>query len=610
MSFFNELKRRNVVRVGVAYAVATWVLVQIGDVAAENFEAPAWVMKMFMTALIAGFPIVLFFSWAYEITPDGIKKESEIDHSQSITSETGKKLDYVVIALLVIAIGFIGYDRMMPEASPEPVAVEQASTTVAPASTEQVQTSDIEDNSIAVLPFVNMSADPEQEYFSDGISEELLNLLVRVDGLTVASRTSSFAYKGETTNIPEIAQDLKVANVLEGSVRKSGNRVRITAQLIDTRNDRHLWSDTYDRELDDIFAIQDEIANAIVSALRTELDLAIEDQFIEVTAATDNLDAYDLFLKGHNLFTRRQRLDESVELLERAVELDPEFARAWGDLAAVAWVAPGWDYAGRDYVSIAQKAANKALELDENQSMVWAVKSYLRHEEVSGRNYNDSLAYLDKALEIDSKNTTAWLWRGLAKSELGYHKEAIEDLSQCLRIDAGYLNCQFHLGNTLTYLGDYEGAVESQKTLFRNGFVGILAASVMVLLNMDQELAAYAMAHDLGSHPDFPLVEWLDALEYPERDHSASIAKAEAYLAIEKPIGMQEALMLAFGAYDRLENDIHFPQNWIWTREYQGFHESPGFKRLVENLNLEAYWREHGFPPQCRPIGDEDFVCE
>jgi TolB-like protein len=610
LSFFNELKRRNVVRVAIAYAVASWVLIQIGDVAAQNFEAPVWVMKMFMTALMAGFPIVLFFSWAYEITPDGIKKESEIDHSQSVTQETGKKLEYVTIALLVIAIGFIALDRMMPESATTQAVVQGPDESAVNNDQPEASEQGIQNNSIAVLPFVNMSADADQDYFSDGISEELLNLLVRVDGLDVASRTSSFAYKGETTNIPEIANDLKVANILEGSVRKSGNRVRITAQLIDTQNDRHLWSDTYDRELVDIFVIQDEIANAIVDALRTELGLDIEEQVIEVTAATDNLDAYDLFLKGHNLFISRQSLDESVRLLERAVELDPDYARAWGDLSAVAWVAPGWDYEDRDYVAISRLAADKALDLDENQSMVWAVKSYLRHEEESGRDYNDTLAFLNRAIEIDPKNTTALLWRGLAKSELGYQQEAINDLDLCLRIDPGYWNCQFHWGITQVFLGNNEAALESQKKLFRIGFVGILAPSVMSLLNMGEELASYALVSMLGSHPDFPGEEWLDALEYPERNHNASIVKAEAYLAIEKPVGMQEALMLAFGAYDRIELDPHFPQSWIWTTEYQGYHQSQGFKNYVQNLNLPAYWREHGFPPQCRPIGDEDFECD
>jgi TolB-like protein len=610
VSFFAELKRRNVVRVGVAYAVATWVLVQIGDVAAENFEAPAWVMKMFMTALIAGLPIVLFFSWAYEITPEGIKKESEIDHSQSMTAETGKKLDYVVIALLVIAIGFIAVDRMVPREQLAAVTSEQTAPVTEPVTSSPGIEPDVQDNSIAVLPFVNMSADPDQDYFSDGISEELLNLLVRVDGLTVASRTSSFAYKGESLNIPEIASELNVANILEGSVRKSGNQVRITAQLIDTRNDRHLWSNTYDRELNDIFAIQDEIASAIVDALRSELGLDVSGDDIQLAEIPENMDAYDLFLQGHAILIARGDLAESVRLLERAVELDPNYARAWADLGAASWVARGWNFFDRDYPAISRNAVEQALALDENQSMAWAVKHYLDHADEDGRNYNDAMFALNKAIEVDPKNTTAWLWRGLVLSELGYQTKAIEDLEQCLRIDPAYGNCRFHLAQTFSFRGDNAAAIELQKNLWRAGWRAVTAANVMFLLSAGETLAAYASAAGRSDDPHFPLSEWLDALEFPERDHSAAIAKAEAYLAREEPVGAREELMLAFGAYDRLKIDPHYPQTWIWNRFFPQWRKSPEFKEHVAELNLEAYWREHGFPPQCRPISEEDFECD
>jgi TolB-like protein/Flp pilus assembly protein TadD len=605
MSLFSELKRRNVVRVTIAYTVAGWLLVQVGDIAAQNFEAPAWVMKMFMTALIAGFPFVVFFSWAYELTPEGIKRDRDIDRSQSITGETGRKLDYVIIALLAAAIIIVLTDRMVPEAAP-PAQVATVETAAGPVPAN----AGIEKNSIAVLPFVNMSDDPSQEYFSDGIAEELLNLLVRVDGLDVASRTSSFAYKGANPNIPQIAADLKVANILEGSVRKAGNRVRITAQLIDVATDRHLWSDTYDRELTDIFAIQDEIATSIVAALQNELGLDVSGDGIEVTDIPDNLDAYDLFLRGHAILISRGNLAEAVRLFERAVELDPEYARAWADLGAAAWVAPGWNYFDRDYRAISESAIERALELDENQSMAWAVKHNIDQDDEDGQDYNQAFESLDKAIEIDPKNTTAWLWRGLLWSELGFHARATEDLEQCLKIDPAYQNCQFHLANAHALMGDRERAIEIQKKLWRTGFRGVIAANVLLLLNSGETLAAYVLAARLSTNPDFPVKEWLDALEYPERDHSSSVAKAEAYLAMEEPVGVREALMLAFGAYGRLKIDPHYPQSWIWSPEYPQWRKSPEFKQHVEDLNLEAYWREHGFPPQCRPVGGEDFECE
>jgi len=552
----------------------------------------------------------LFFSWAYEITPEGIKKESEIDRDNSVIAETGKKLDFVTIALLVLAIAFIGYDRLVPKPASSTPVIETGTEVTLTDDASNLTEPGIEANSIAVLPFVNMSNDPEQEYFSDGIAEELLNLLVRVEGLQVASRTSSFAYKGKSPNIPQIAADLKVANILEGSVRKVGNRVRITAQLIDTRNDRHLWSATFDRELTDIFAIQDEIANAIVDALRTELGLDIEEQVIEVTAATENLDAYDLYLKGHDLLISRRNLDESVRLLERAVELDPEYARAWADLAAVAWVAPGWNYIGRDYVAISRLAVDKALELDETQSMAWAVKSYLRHIAPSGRNYEDTLSFLNTAIEKDPKNTTAILWRGLAWAELGLMDKALADLEHCLRIDPAYLNCKFHLGYVSLLKGDSKRYLKVTEEIYRQGFRGLASVMVPILHKEGHVLAAYLAAGAISSHPDFPFSEWMDALDYPDRNHQAAADKAEKWLAQEPTIGMRENLMMAFGAYDRLQIDVHLPTEWLWMTSRPDFRQSKDFKRLVNEMNLPTYWREHGFPPQCRPIGDEDFECD
>ncbi|MCH7895144.1 MAG: hypothetical protein IH907_11625 [Proteobacteria bacterium] len=241
-NLFTELKRRNVFRVAMAYAVIGWLLAEIGGLLFATFEAPGWVMKVYTTLIILGFPLALFLAWAFELTPDGIKREHEVDRSETITHQTGQKLNTVIIIVIAIAVGFLLFERFAGQRGEQTAGAESTPTTV--------QDDTI---SIAVLPFINMSSDPEQEYFSDGISEEILNLLVRVDGLSVASRTSAFAFKGQTQNLAEIANILGVDYVLEGSVRKFKDRVRITAQLIDAGTDRHLWSDTFDRELTDIF---------------------------------------------------------------------------------------------------------------------------------------------------------------------------------------------------------------------------------------------------------------------------------------------------------------------------------------------------------------------
>jgi TolB-like protein len=248
MSLFQELKRRNVIRVGLLYLVAAWLLLQLTDVLSSLLPVGESAGPLVILLLALGFFPVLIFAWVYEMTPDGLKRESSIDRSQSVTPDTGRKVNTLIIVLLALAIIGMIADRLIPESSPV-TEVATADPITAPLA--------IDAQSIAVLPFADLSRDQDQQYFTDGLSEELLNLLVRVDDLHVASRTSSFAYRGSTLSIPAISKELNVAHVLEGSVRKDGDRIRITAQLIEAGTDRHLWSENFDREFVDIFAIQD-----------------------------------------------------------------------------------------------------------------------------------------------------------------------------------------------------------------------------------------------------------------------------------------------------------------------------------------------------------------
>ena len=276
-------------------------------------------MQSIMLILALGFPVVLFFSWAYEVTPEGIKLESEIDRSQSITHVTGRKLDRAIVAVLVIALGYFAFDKFVLDPQRDAALVEAVSQAVREQTTIEPEAVTTSGNSIAVLPFVNMSSDEEQEYFSDGLSEELLNLLAKIPELHVAARTSSFSFKGKNLEVPEIASRLKVAHVLEGSVRKHGNQLRITAQLIQADNGYHLWSETYDRQLDNVFQIQEDIASAVVDALR--ITLLGE---VPRTRKTDPA-AYQLFLEGQYLKRQisKDSLLRAIEAFKQAVEIDP-----------------------------------------------------------------------------------------------------------------------------------------------------------------------------------------------------------------------------------------------------------------------------------------------
>jgi TolB-like protein len=598
MSFFEELKRRNVIRVGIAYGVGAWLLLQLTDVLIDLLGLPEIAGKYVVLLLVIGFPLAIFFAWAFEMTPEGIRREADVDRTESITNVTGRKLDRTIIAVLALALAFFIYDKFNAPA-PTPVAIEPASTPVAESS-EQTEPS------IAVLPFVNMSNDPDQEYFSDGISEELLNLLVRVEGLKVASRTSSFTFKGENLNIPAIAEELKVNHILEGSVRKADNRVRITAQLIDTSNDRHLWSDTFDRELVDIFAIQDEIANAIVNALKNELGIGLE--AVNVANVTENLDAYDLYLKGRGLFLARQNLDVASDLLNRATELDPGFAKAWEGLAAVESVSSSWLAGdGIDHDALALVAANRALEVDPDLSMAYAV---IAMNQKAMENHLVVMENLDIAIRNDPKNATAWLWHGIALKELGHQERAIKSFQECLAIDPGYLNCRQHMAVAYLYMGNSEEATKHFEEVIEENFHSTDDEFVSHYTRSGQKLTALLLAATSVFGEYAPIKDWIDAIEDPDGNHTEGIARWRRWAATQNYTDCDlGAAIAAFRFHHCLGKEYDGTIQLIWHPDSIGFLNTPVFKEAI-NDQLMPYWKVHGFPPQCRDLGDGDFECD
>jgi len=602
MKILGEMKRRNVFRIGMVYIVASWVMIQMGNIVAKNFGAPDWVMGVVVTFVISGFPLALFLAWTFALTTDGLRKESDLLTHPNLVRTSGDNLDYITMALLAAVVGMVALDRYMPmpegyvklgrvvqqpprEPEPEPVIVE---------------------NSIAVLPFVNMSAEADQDYFSDGLSEELLNVLTHVDGLVVASRTSSFAFKNDSRNVRQIARALRVANILEGSVRKSGDRIRITAQLIDTANDRHLWSDSYDRNMDDIFQIQDEIANAIVSALTTELGIGLGS--VSVDSATSNLDAYDLYLNGRELFLARENLPKSWTLLEQATSMDPEFARAWDTLAAVHSVATSWDRGdGIDHDALSLAAAHRALEIDPDLSMAYAVIGM--KFEVTGEGYAGAIRNLDIAIEKDPKNATAWLWRGITLKSMGYFDKAIADFQRCLDIDAGYLLCSQYLASGFLYSGQIEAAIRQFEKTIKFNFHGLDDQFVSYYVRTGQRNMAYLIAAlGLQDYKYVPVREWVDAIDNPLADHADQVARfIEWGKAYNIDICDMETVAVALRqdqCFASLDN-----ANLMWHPDAAYYRTTPAFKAYV-NTNLREYWEQNSPPPQCRQLDDGDYECD
>jgi TolB-like protein len=398
-NFFAELKRRNVYKVAVAYAVVGWLLVQVATQVFPFFEIPNWAVRLVVLLLIAGFPVALVFSWAFEITPEGIKLESEIEPSKSIARGTGRKIVAVTMALAVVAAALFAYQLVRSKSivTPRPVTQPEAkpgfqseATTVAP------------NKSIAVLPFENRSHDPDNAYFADGIQDEILTRLAKIADLKVISRTSTQHYKSAPENLPEIARQLGVAHIVEGSVQKSGDSVRVNVQLIKAANDSHLWADTFDHKLTDIFSVESEVAKAIAEQLRAKLT-GQEEQVI-VAKPTDNVEAYDAYLRGLAYKLKAGNTAANAlgarKYLREAVRLDPKFALAWALLSYV-------DAVGYLTQSLqptvtlreeARQAAETALTLQPNLGEAVLAKGQYHYACL--KDYDTAVRYFEQARQL------------------------------------------------------------------------------------------------------------------------------------------------------------------------------------------------------------------
>ena len=428
-SFLGELKRRNVYRVGLAYVVFTWLALQVIDTLGPILGLPDWAPRLVFTILAIGFPAVILFSWAYELTPEGIKREKDVDRSRSITSHTAQRLDRITIGVLLVAVGLLLIDKFFIADKPIPEQLAHAEV--------QNETSDGDANhttpSIAVLPFANMSNDQSSAYFSDGLADTMLHMLAQVDEIRVAARTSSFQFRDKSMDISKIGEQLNVSTVLEGSVQQAGDKVRVTAQLIDVENGFHLWSGNFDRDLNDIFAIQHEIANGVVAALKISL-------LGEVVGTmdrdqTDNLDAYTEYLLGINELSSRssESLHKAAEHLRKAVQHDPEYARGWATLGRMYVELEEYGIMARDEaMASAQEAATRALELVPDLSEALAVLGVIRLME---NKWDEAGELLEQAIAQSPNNAAALTYYGQYLLSVARPEEAVAAFEKSTRLD-------------------------------------------------------------------------------------------------------------------------------------------------------------------------------
>ena len=596
MSLWAELKRRNVIRVGAAYLVASWLLVEASAVALEAFGAPDWVPRAVAVLLVLGFPIALFFAWAFEVTPEGIKRESEVDRTQSITPHTGRRLDILTLVMLAVVVALVLVDRFVLEA---PTAQPVAEVHAGPVS-------------IAVLPFTNMSTDAENEYFADGISEEILNLLADVRDLSVASRTSAFAFKGSNASIPDIATSLGVRYVLEGSVRKSGNQVRVTAQLIDSANDRHLWSETYDRVLDDIFTIQDEIAGSIGRALRVEL---LGERGQRVSAEQIDADVYAAFLEGRYLLRRRNNEDVASALgrLRSVVEAESGFAPGHVILAEtylLNYLLRTGAVEPAEALSLTRSHAERARELNPDLGGIYLALGMLA--QLDDQDFRQGLEHYGRAIELEPDEPRPYHWRAITLGQAGLLERALDDIGVAYRLEPENANVNGEFAEILVAIGDYERASEFLDRQARYGNVEVSHRNRFVLELMRGDLAAAERVAVAGSQPEETRALMLAALA-TIHDPSARPALRELVRGIDDWEGWVASVLLVAGEEELWMQSMGLttrvgPVYLQWHSRFAAMRASPHFVPGLERLGLTGVWQAMGPPADCRAEGDT-FVC-
>jgi TolB-like protein/lipoprotein NlpI len=583
VSLYSELKRRNVIRVAIAYIVSSWLVIQVVETLFPVYGLSDGAIRIVITLLAIGLIPSLVFAWAFEITPEGLKKERDVDRSQSITPQTGKKLDRAIMVVLAIAVVFFAIDKFVfaPQRQVETARelaqkVEQARQ----AGRTEAIVGSYSNKSIAVLPFVNMSDDPGNEYFSDGISEELLNLLAKISKLRVISRSSAFSFKGKNIEIPEIARRLNVAYVLEGSVRKAGDQVRITAQLIEARSDTHLWSHTYDRRLEDIFVIQDEIAATVVDELKLTLLGGAP-----IVVETDP-EAYALHLRARHLGNNvsEETMAQAVVLLREALALDPNYAVAWNSLAHVFSIQAGRGLIpAEEGYAMAREALDHALAIDPDYAAAHANLGWLTMSE----DLSVAAVHIKRALELEPANPSGVRYAAILLRNLGRIEEAIALDEYAVARDPvnpiGFSN----LGFKYLYVGRWEDAIDAFSTTLQlsPGYIGAhYYIGVALLLSGRPEKALEAMQKErFEAFRQLGLVMTYHALGRVTDSNRELSNLVQAY---ERDAAYNIAYVMAFRgevdrAYEWLQKAVEYGD--------PGLSEIPGWP-LFDNIRKDPRW--------------------
>ncbi len=612
MSFFRELKRRNVFRVAILYLAVSWLLLQATDVLSSLLELPFWVGKLVVLLLVIGLPIALAASWLYELTPEGIKRDSALGTHDTNRNETASRLNRLTIAAAGLAILVIVADRMLPE---------QNSPRLVP---NEVVT-------VAVLPFVNVSAEADQEYFADGITEEVLNLLANVQGLRVTSRTSSFSFKGQAIDLRTIARKLGVSHVVEGSVRKAGNSVRVTAQLIDVESDAHIWSQTYEREVTNVFAIQSDVAGQIARVLATAL--SADELSLIGGRPTTSLAAWQSFVSARSIYqsrVSRDDIEKSMSLIDSAIEDDPLFARAHSLRAALLLARPVWNASEENAEAKLQSAfdaANYALDLAPALGEPYFVLAEIALQKGELETADQMFR---QAIARAPNNADGRDWYGSFLLEAGYLDRAWSEKKRAAELDPLSPLISWQVAFAAVTVGRLEFVSEFTRKARENGWPGWQPEAIEGGAAMQRGQNDLAEAHYVKAFPDRAqkIADAFAAIR--NRNIDAELrAVLDGLIAYGPPGGgrwhvevnagdLDAAYATAWSELDsssliaadgsggparlaiRWRGEPISP-DW-WFPSAGEFRKDPRFAELMRSVGLLAFWEKHGWPDLCQPI--------
>ncbi len=614
MSLYAELRRRKVFKVGGAYLVVAWLLIQVAATVAPQLQLPDWAPRMITLVLLLGFPVALVLAWALDSTPEGIKVDG---------APTGDKRIYAIAGVLA-ALVLVWYFRGPP---PESVpgladAAKPAPAAGAPAASTATDAAMPAQKSIAVLAFTDLSPAKDQEYFSDGIAEEILNALVKVKDLKVAGRTSSFYYKGKNEDLRRIGETLGVAHILEGSVRKQGEKVRITAQLIKADDGFHLWSETYDGDLADVFELQERIARNITDQLKLVLQGGQEQRLVPV--ATADPEAYAKFLQATAIFNRRERakFPNAIALLEQAIELDPSFARAHARLGAFHVLAP--EYTGADFkasLAAARLHANRAIELLPTLAEPHTVLAYAFGQQ---RDLLAERESYERALAIDPDDVLSNFWASIHFMRVGDMAASRRQLERVLAIDPMLPNGLTWRGWIYLFDGD---TVNARRVLERALDLGIgnahLPLSLVERAEGNDAKAIAEMELGLAAFGASLPVETPGIVAAGVFGDDAARRRAVAH--VEGLIGSHAGIVsgpLAFSmimlgeharGLDVIQSGVTTSSIWqlaLWGPSGRDARRLPQFAEFARRVGFVAVWDKYGPPDGCRKDTGGDYRCE